>query len=110
VLCAGLYGEPERIVVSVRCSCTCSPPQDRKSAGWLWCVVHAEDGCTASDVEDDLVLEDVAVVVDRVAVTLSADLVFLSFCKYSRDLVIDSEWTNKHFLVDACWIVSQIIA
>jgi len=38
---------------------------------------HAEDGCAASDVEDDLVLEQVPVLVDRVAVALGADLVFL---------------------------------
>jgi hypothetical protein len=38
---------------------------------------HAEDGCTASDIEDNLVLEQVSVLVDRVSVALGADLVFL---------------------------------
>ena len=64
VLCAGLDGEPERIatlgfgdlggvrLVSLR----------------EWASVHAENGCTASDVQDDLVLEKVLVLVDRIAV------------------------------------------
>ena len=39
--------------------------------------VHAQDGCTASDVQDDLVLEDVFVVVDGVAVGARADFIFL---------------------------------
>jgi hypothetical protein len=38
---------------------------------------HAEDGCTASDIEDDLVLEQMAVLVDRVSVAPGADFVFL---------------------------------
>ena len=38
---------------------------------------HAEDGCTASDVQYDLVLEDVSVLVDGVAVGSSPHLVFL---------------------------------
>lgn len=38
---------------------------------------HAEDGGTAANVEDDLVLEDVGVVVDSIAVALGADLIFL---------------------------------
>jgi hypothetical protein len=38
---------------------------------------HAEDGGAAADVEDDLVLEEVGVVVDGVAVALGADLIFL---------------------------------
>ena len=42
--------------------------------------VHAEDGCTASHVEDDFVLEDVLVVVDGVAVGAGADLIFLFHC------------------------------
>ena len=29
---------------------------------------HAEDGCTASDVQDDLVLENVSILIDGVAV------------------------------------------
>jgi hypothetical protein len=39
---------------------------------------HAENGGTAADVEDDLVLEEVGVVVNGIAVALGADLVFLS--------------------------------
>ena len=38
---------------------------------------HAENGGTAADVEDDLVLEEVGVVVDGIAVALGADLIFL---------------------------------
>jgi hypothetical protein len=38
---------------------------------------HAEDGGAAADVEDDLVLEEVGVVVDGIAVALGADFVFL---------------------------------
>jgi hypothetical protein len=38
---------------------------------------HAEDGCTASDVKNDLVLEQVSVLVDRVSVAPGANLIFL---------------------------------
>lgn len=38
---------------------------------------HAEDGGTAADIKDDLVLEEVGVVVDGIAVALGADLIFL---------------------------------
>ena len=38
---------------------------------------HAQNTGTATDIEDDLVLENVAVVVDRIAVGLGADLIFL---------------------------------
>jgi len=64
------------------------------------CVVHAEDGCTASDVENDLVLEDMAVVVDCVAVTPCADLVFLFHYEFSVQSSIDSRSTYKHLLVN----------
>ena len=40
-------------------------------------VSHAQDGGAAADIEDDLVLEEVAVLVDGVAVALGPDLVFL---------------------------------
>lgn len=39
--------------------------------------VHAEDGCAASDVQHHLVLEQVLVVVDGVAVGLGAHFIFL---------------------------------
>lgn len=39
--------------------------------------VHAEDGCTASDVQHHFVLEDVLVVIYRVAVGSRADFIFL---------------------------------
>lgn len=39
--------------------------------------VHAQDGGTASNIKDDLVLEEVAVVVDRIAVRLGANFIFL---------------------------------
>lgn len=38
---------------------------------------HAEDGGAASDIEDDLVLEQVRVLVDGVAVALGSDFIFL---------------------------------
>ena len=38
---------------------------------------HAKDGCTASDVQDDLVLEDVSILIDGVAIGSSSDLIFL---------------------------------
>ena len=50
--------------------------------------VHAQDGCTASDVQHDLVLEQVRVVVYRVSVGLCADFVF------------------QHLLVDAVVVVA----
>ncbi len=50
--------------------------------------VHAEDGCTASHVQHHLVLEDVLVVVDGVAVRARAHLVF------------------QHLLVDAVVVVA----
>ena len=42
-----------------------------------WTDIHAEDGCTASNVQDDFVLEDVLVVVDGISVGASADFIFL---------------------------------
>jgi hypothetical protein len=42
-------------------------------------AAHAQDGGTASDVKDDLVLEEVPVLVDCVAIAPRANLVFLSF-------------------------------
>lgn len=50
--------------------------------------VHAEDGCTASDIEDHLVLEQVLVVVDGVAIALGSHFVL------------------EHFLVDAVVVVA----
>lgn len=50
--------------------------------------VHAEDGCTASYVQDDFALEDVLVVVDGVAVGASAHFVFL-FNRHQPELEID---------------------
>ena len=40
-------------------------------------VPHAQDGGAAADIKDDLVLEEVAVLVDGVAVALGAHFVFL---------------------------------
>ena len=39
--------------------------------------VHAENTGSTSDIKNDLVLEDVAVLVDRVAVGSCADIIFL---------------------------------
>ena len=39
--------------------------------------IHAEDTGSAADVEDDLVLENVAVLVDGIAVRPGTDIVFL---------------------------------
>jgi hypothetical protein len=38
---------------------------------------HAEDGGTASDIKDDLVLEQVRVLVDGIAVALGSNFIFL---------------------------------
>ena len=37
--------------------------------------VHAEDGCTASDIQHHLVLENVLVLVDGISVRLGADFI-----------------------------------
>lgn len=42
-----------------------------------WTDIHAEDGCTASNVQDDFVFEDVLVVVDGISVGACADFIFL---------------------------------
>lgn len=42
-----------------------------------WTDIHAKDGCTASNVQDDFVFEDVLVVVDRISVGAGADFIFL---------------------------------
>jgi hypothetical protein len=39
--------------------------------------VHAQDTSSTADVKDNLVLEDVAVLIDRVAVRAGADIIFL---------------------------------
>lgn len=44
---------------------------------WRWGYGHAEDGGTASDVKDDLVLEEVGVLVNGIAVALGSDFIFL---------------------------------
>lgn len=51
--------------------------------------VHAQDGCTTSDIEDNLVLEQMAVVVDRIAVGLGADFIFLRLSVSITVLVSD---------------------
>ncbi len=38
---------------------------------------HAQDGCTASDIQDNLVLEDVSVLIDGISVRLCSNLVLL---------------------------------
>lgn len=67
MLCAGLYGEP---ITSVSARARVWYVQGRER-------VHAQDGCTASDIEDDLVLEQVRILVDSVAVALGSDFIFL---------------------------------
>jgi hypothetical protein len=42
-----------------------------------WTDIHAKDGCTASNVQDDFILEDVLVVVDGISVGTGADFIFL---------------------------------
>jgi hypothetical protein len=39
--------------------------------------IHAENTRSAADIENNLILEDVAVLVDRIAVRASSDVVFL---------------------------------
>jgi hypothetical protein len=67
---------------------------------------HAKDGGTASDVEDDLVLEQVWVLVDGIAVALRADFIFLHACVSRMFVEALSLWGRvglayQHFLVDA---------
>jgi hypothetical protein len=45
---------------------------------WVFIVnIHAENTGTATDIEDDLVLEDVAVLVDGITVGSCTDIIFL---------------------------------
>ena len=67
---------------------------------------HGKDGRSASDVEDDLVLEQVGVLVDGIAVRLGPDFVFLFAARrVSRAPVGKSGGhggsTHQHFFVDA---------
>jgi hypothetical protein len=67
---------------------------------------HAEDGGTASNVKDDLVFEQVRVLVDRIAVALRADFIFLHALLALRSRKEQSLWgrvglSYQHFLVDA---------
>lgn len=41
------------------------------------CHVHAKNASAASNVQDDLVLEDMTILVDSIAVGSGADIVFL---------------------------------
>lgn len=67
---------------------------------------HAEDGGTAANVEDDLVLEDVGVVVDSIAVALGANLVFLwSIVRCVPERELDTA-TNQHLLVNTMVVVA----
>jgi hypothetical protein len=72
---------------------------------------HAEDGGTAANVEDDLVLEEVGVVVDGIAVALGADLVFLSRLSGIVRLDVVDGTTDQHLLVDTVVVVGvEVVA
>lgn len=66
--------------------------------------VHGEDTGTAADIEDNLVLEEVGILVDRVAVASCANLVFLNLAvsNYFLSYVgCNPGQAYQHFLVDA---------
>lgn len=44
---------------------------------WEWEFKHAEDGSTTTNVEDNLILEKMPILVDRIAIRASAYVVFL---------------------------------
>lgn len=63
---------------------------------------HAKDGCTASDVQDNLVLEEMAILVDGVPVRPRANLVFLRRLLAGRCAAgHQGAGTHQHLLVDA---------
>lgn len=66
--------------------------------------IHAENTCSTTDVENNLVLEDMAVLVDGIAVRPGPDIIFLMREKksvlYSIHHLIGAK-TYKHLLVDA---------
>jgi len=65
--------------------------------------IHAQDGCAASDIEDDLVLEQVRVLVDSVAVALGSDFIFLKRIVSRRSKGNGREGQlYQHLLVDTC--------
>ena len=45
-----------------------SSPSDNSGEGYWGTSVHAEDGGTASNVEDDLVLEEVLILIDCISI------------------------------------------
>lgn len=70
MLRSSFHGEPVSNPVS---KCAPSPAPESGFAGIsmrneLEVDVHAKDGCTASHIQDDLVLEDVFVLVYRISV------------------------------------------
>ena len=66
---------------------------------------HAKDGCTASHVQYDLVLEDVLVLVDSIAIRLCPYFVFLksqvSVFDFNRIMRWGRLITYQHFFVYA---------
>lgn len=48
-----------------------------RNTGLLSGYIHAQNTSSTADIEDDLVLEDVAVLVDGVAVRACAHIIFL---------------------------------
>lgn len=80
---------------------------DRKSRWGSEERIHAENSGTASDIEDDLVLEKVGILVDRVSVALGSYFILLLrllVCvRYFKALACGPipVCTHQHFLVDA---------
>lgn len=67
--------------------------------------IHAQNTGTTADIEDDLVLEDVAVLVNGVAVRAGANIVFLKQNSSQSENVIRREHvisTYQHLLVNTC--------
>lgn len=75
--------------------------------------IHAQDTGTTADIQDNFVLEDVAVLVDRVTVGASTDIVFLfmPFCGqqliHTHGTIRKKEFTYQHLLVNACARIEQ---
>lgn len=76
---------------------------------------HAQDCCTAANVQDDLVLEDMSILVDCISVRPRANIIFLRKSMFSSAMVagevevlLGFRKTHQHFLVYA-WMLDQSI-
>lgn len=75
---------------------------------------HGQDAGTTADIEDDLVLEEVAVLVDGIAVAASAHIIFLKQSSLVNSHALSLVWieslncgaTYEHLLVDSVVVVA----